>query len=163
LRRDLFRHLMGHSPSYFADRLPGMLTSRVTATSNAVFTAENMFTWNVLPPCVATIAAIALVVTISLPMAGALAVVAGIMVGLMFRWRRAGRPLHHDFAGKAAAVDGEMVDVVTNMPLVRAFGGFPARASPLSTPRSTAKWTRGGAACSIWRSCASFTPSSRSY
>src|SRR6202167_38851 len=61
LRRDLFRHLMGHSPAYFADRLPGMLTSRVTATSNAVFTAENMFMWNVLPPCVATIAAIALV------------------------------------------------------------------------------------------------------
>ncbi len=50
LRRDLFRHLTGHSPSYFADRLPGMLTSRVTATSNAVFTAENMFVWNVLPP-----------------------------------------------------------------------------------------------------------------
>jgi ATP-binding cassette subfamily B protein len=43
LRRDLFRHLTGHSPGYFADRLPGMLTSRVTATSNAVFTAENMF------------------------------------------------------------------------------------------------------------------------
>jgi len=124
LRRDLFRHLMGHSPSYFADRLPGMLTSRVTATSNAVFTAENMFTWNVLPPVVATIAAIALVLTISVPMAGALAVVAGIMVGLMFKLAARGRPLHHDFAGKAAAVDGEMVDVVTNMPLVRAFGGF---------------------------------------
>ncbi len=72
LRRDLFRHLMGHSPGFFADRLPGTLTSRVTATSNAVFTAENMFIWNVLPPCVATIAAIALVTTISLPMAGAL-------------------------------------------------------------------------------------------
>src|SRR6202023_640486 len=36
----------------------------------------------------------------------------------------AGRPLHHDFATKAAAVDGEMVDVVGNMPLVRAFSGF---------------------------------------
>src|SRR6202167_1939889 len=123
LRRDLFRHLMGHSPSYFSDRLPGMLTSRVTATSNAVFTAENMFMWNVLPPCVATIAAIALVSTISLPMAGALAVVAGIVVVLMFRFAAAGRPLHHDFARKAAAVDGEMIDVVNNMPLVRAFGG----------------------------------------
>ena len=55
LRRDLFRHLTGHSPSYFADRLPGMLTSRITATSNAVFTIENMFVWNVLPPCVATL------------------------------------------------------------------------------------------------------------
>ena len=123
LRRDLFRHLMGHSPGYFADRLPGMLTSRVTATSNAVFTAENMFMWNVLPPCVATIAAIILVCTISLPMAGALAVVAGIMVLVLFRLAASGRPLHHDFATKAATVDGEMVDVVTNMPLVRAFGG----------------------------------------
>jgi ATP-binding cassette, subfamily B, bacterial len=124
LRRDLFRHLMGHSPGYFADRLPGMLTSRVTATSNAVFTAENMFIWNVLPPVVATVAAIGLVFTISLPMAGALAAVAGIMVCLMFHLAAAGRPLHHDFASKAAAVDGEMVDVVSNLPLVRAFGGF---------------------------------------
>jgi ATP-binding cassette, subfamily B, bacterial len=124
LRRDLFRHLTGHSPSYFADRLPGMLTSRVTATSNAVFTAENMFIWNVLPPVVATIAAIGLVFTISVPMAGALAAVAGLMVCLMFRLAAAGRPLHYDFARKAAAVDGEMVDVVSNMPLVRAFGGF---------------------------------------
>lgn len=123
LRRDLFRHLIGHSPGYFADRLPGMLTSRVTATSNAVFTAENMLVWNVLPPCVATVAAIALVCTISLSMAGALAVVAGIMVLVLFRLAAAGRPLHQDFAIKAATVDGEMVDVITNMPLVRAFGG----------------------------------------
>ncbi|MGC1445553.1 MAG: ABC transporter ATP-binding protein, partial [Xanthobacteraceae bacterium] len=124
LRRDLFRHLMGHSPGFFAERLPGMLTSRITATSNAVFTAENMFIWNVLPPCVATVAAIMLVTTISLPMAGTLALIAGAMVALMFRLAAAGKPLHHDYAAKAAAVDGEMVDVVSNMPLVRAFGGF---------------------------------------
>ena len=124
LRRDLFRHLMGHSPGFFAERLPGMLTSRITATSNAVFTAENMFIWNVLPPCVATVAAIMLVTTISLPMAGTLALIAGAMVVLMFRLAAAGKPLHHDYAAKAAAVDGEMVDVVSNMPLVRAFGGF---------------------------------------
>jgi ATP-binding cassette, subfamily B, bacterial len=124
LRRDLFGHLTGHSPEYFAERLPGTLTSRVTATSNAVFTGENMFVWNVLPPCVATFAAIALVFTVSLPMAASLAVVAGSMVFIMFRLAAAGRPLHHDFACKAAAVDGEMTDVVSNMPLVRAFGGF---------------------------------------
>jgi ATP-binding cassette subfamily B protein len=124
LRRDLFRHLTGHSPSYFADRLPGMLTSRVTATSNAIFTAENMFVWNVLPPCAATIASITLVCTISLPMAGTLALFGGIMVCVMFHLAAGGRPLHHDFASKAAAVDGEMVDVVSNMPLVRAFGGL---------------------------------------
>src|SRR5580704_9612744 len=124
LRRDLFRHLLGHSQAYFAERQPGTLTSRVTATSNAVFTAENMFMWNVLPPCAATVAAIALICTISIPMGGGLAVVAGIMVVLMFRLAAAGRPLHHDFARKAASVDGEMMDVVGNMSLVRAFSGL---------------------------------------
>jgi ATP-binding cassette, subfamily B, bacterial len=124
LRRDLFHHLTGHSPGYFADRLPGTLTSRVTATSNAAFTSENMFVWNVMPPCAATVAAIALVFTVSVPMAVGLSIIAGTMVVIMFRIAAAGRPLHHDFASKAAAVDGEMTDVVTNMPLVRAFGGL---------------------------------------
>jgi ATP-binding cassette, subfamily B, bacterial len=124
LRRDMFRHLTGHAPSYFSDRLPGMLTSRITATSNAIFTVENMFVWNVLPPCIATIAAITLIGTVSLPMAGGLIVIAGTMVVAMFHLAAAGKPLHDDFADKAAAVDGEMVDVINNMPLVRAFCGF---------------------------------------
>jgi ATP-binding cassette subfamily B protein len=124
LRRDMFRHLTGHAPSYFSDRLPGMLTSRITATSNAVFTVENMFVWNVLPPCFATIAAIALISTVSPAMAGGLIIVAGTMVIALFKLAAAGKPLHDDYANKAAAVDGEMVDVINNMPLVRAFCGL---------------------------------------
>jgi ATP-binding cassette subfamily B protein len=124
LRRDIFRHLTGHAPSYFADRMPGMLTSRITATSNAVFTVENMFVWNVLPPCIATVAAIALIGTVSPSMAAGMMVVASVMVIAMFRMAAAGKPLHDDYADKAAAVDGEMVDVVNNMPLVRAFCGI---------------------------------------
>jgi ATP-binding cassette subfamily B protein len=124
LRRDMFRHLTGHAPSYFSDRLPGMLTSRITATSNAVYTVENMFVWNVFPPCVATVSAIALIGTVSLTMSAGMIVIAGIMVFAMFQMAAAGRPLHDDFADKAAAVDGEMVDVINNMPLVRAFCGL---------------------------------------
>ena len=124
LRRDIFRHLTGHAPSYFSDRLPGMLTSRITATSNAVFTVENMFVWNVLPPCIATVAAIALIGTVSLPMSLGLIVIAGGMVVAMFHLAAKGKPLHDEFADKAAAVDGEMVDVINNMPLVRAFCGL---------------------------------------
>jgi ATP-binding cassette subfamily B protein len=124
LRRDMFRHLTGHAPSYFSDRLPGMLTSRITATSNAVYTVENMFVWNVFPPCVATVSAIALIGTVSLTMSAGMIVIAGIMVFAMFRMAAAGRPLHDDFADKAAAVDGEMVDVINNLPLVRAFCGL---------------------------------------
>jgi ATP-binding cassette subfamily B protein len=124
LRRDIFRHLTGHAPNYFTDRLPGMLTSRITATSNAVFTVENMFVWNVLPPCVATFAAILLIGTVSVPMAAGLTIVAGAVVVMMFKMAAAGKNLHDDFASKAAAVDGEMVDVINNMPLVRAFCGL---------------------------------------
>src|SRR5215469_7706653 len=112
LRRDLFRHLTGHSQSYFADRMPGTLTSRITATSNAVFTGENMFVWNVLPPCAATAAAIILVFTVSLPMAVALSLVAGVMVLIMFRLATAVRPIKFDFTSKAAAVYRNMTDIV---------------------------------------------------
>src|SRR6059058_584514 len=124
LRRDIFRHLTGHAPSYFSDRMPGMLTSRITATSNAVFTVENMFVWNVLPPCIATVAAIVLIGTVSPYMAAGLTVSVGGMVIAMFHLAAAGKPLHDDFADKAAVVDGEMIDVISNMPLVRAFCGI---------------------------------------
>jgi ATP-binding cassette subfamily B protein len=46
------------------------------------------------------------------------------MVIAMFQFGGRGKPLHDDFADKAAAVDGEMVDVINNMPLVRAFCGL---------------------------------------
>ncbi len=123
LRRDLFRHLTGHSPSYFADRLSGTLTSRVTATSNAVFTLENMFIWNVLPPVASMVGAIAFLCALSVPMALVLASVGGVIVVAMFHLAAAGKPLHREFANKSAAVDGEMVDVIDNISLVRAFGG----------------------------------------
>jgi ATP-binding cassette subfamily B protein len=124
LRRDIFRHLTGHAPGYFSDRLPGMLTSRITATSNAVYTLENMFVWNVMPPCIATVAAIGLIGTVSPMMAAGLSLVASAVVIAMFHIAAAGKPLHDEFANKAAAVDGEMVDVINNMSLVRAFGGL---------------------------------------
>ena len=97
VRRDLFRHLTGHAPSYFADRLSGALTSRITATANAMFTVENMLVWNVLPPCLATVLAIGLVFTVSSPMATVLLLVAGILVIGMFQLAVAGAPFHHEF------------------------------------------------------------------
>src|SRR6266702_4311467 len=90
----------------------------------SLIAAENMFVWNVLPPCIATVAAIVLIGTVSLPMSAGLIVVAGGMVVAMFHLAAKGKPLHDEFADKAAAVDGEMVDVINNMPLVRAFCGL---------------------------------------
>jgi ATP-binding cassette subfamily B protein len=124
LRSDLFRHLTGHAPTYFSDRLPGMLTSRITATSDAVYTMESMFVSNVMPPLIATLGATAIVLTVNASMAGVLMVGAGLGIAVMFRLAAAGKPLHHSFASKAAAVDGEMVDVISNLRIVHAFCGM---------------------------------------
>ena len=124
IRADLFRHLTGHAPNYFAKRMPGVLTSRVTATSNAVFTIENMFVWNVAPPCLATVGAIAFLAMVNVWMAVVLATVSCGMIAAIFHIAAAGKPLHSDFADKAAAVDGEMADVIGNISMVKAFGGL---------------------------------------
>jgi ATP-binding cassette subfamily B protein len=122
IRRDLFDHLSRHSPAYFAERLPGALASRVTAASNAAFTVSNTTAWNVLPPCIAVLCAIILIGTVDPIMAGSLFVVAVALGALIHYMARNGTPLHRDFAQQAAAVDGELVDVVGNFGVVRAFG-----------------------------------------
>ena len=124
LRSELFRHLTGHAPGYFAQRLSGTLTGRVTSTSNAAFAVENLFVWNVLPPCVATVGAIAYLAMVSLPMTAVLTAVAAFVMFVLFRLAVAGTPLHHGFADRAARVEGELADVIGNMPLVRTFGAI---------------------------------------
>ena len=122
VRRDLFNHLAGHSPSYFADRLPGTLAGRVTATANAVFTTENTLAWNILPPVVAVIFSIALVTSVNPLMAFVMAAISATLAGIIFLLARKGGPLHRAYAGSAARVDGELVDVIGNIAVVRAFG-----------------------------------------
>ena len=42
LRRDLFQHLTGHSPSYFADRMPGTLAGRITNVAGSFTPGSNL-------------------------------------------------------------------------------------------------------------------------
>ncbi len=122
IRRDLFRHLAGHSPTYFAERLPGALASRVTSTANAAFTVENTGAWNVLPPSIALVLSICFIGSVNLALAGTLSGVALVLGAVVFRLAQKGSARHRDYAEKAAAVDGELVDVIGNFNVVRAFG-----------------------------------------
>jgi ATP-binding cassette, subfamily B, bacterial len=122
LRRDLFQYLSGHSPTYYSEKQPGMLASRITATSNAVYTAENTVAWNVLPPCIAVLGAIVMIVAVNPLMASGLMLCSAILSIVLYKLAGRGSARHHHFASKAASVDGELVDVISNMGLVRAFG-----------------------------------------
>ena len=124
VRRDLFGFLSGHSPQYFVDRLPGSLASRISAAATAAFTVESTGSWHVLPPVIAVLFAIVLIGTVNPLLAVVLVGFAGGLGGLIFRIARRGTPLHREYASKAARVDGELVDVIGNFSVVRAFGAI---------------------------------------
>ncbi|MEM5332345.1 ABC transporter transmembrane domain-containing protein, partial [Paraburkholderia sp. JHI2823] len=52
IRQDMFEYLAGHAPSYFADKQPGVLSSRMTSMATAVYVHENALAWSSLPPAV---------------------------------------------------------------------------------------------------------------
>jgi ATP-binding cassette subfamily B protein len=122
IRRDLFGHLSGHAPAYFAERLPGALASRISATATATYMLENTGAWNVLPPCVAVAISIGFIGLVSPALSATLLGLALAMGAIVFALARRGTPLHRAFAERAAAVDGELVDVISNFGVVRAFG-----------------------------------------
>jgi ATP-binding cassette subfamily B protein len=103
-----------------------VLSSRVSATANAVYVIENTVAWTALPPTLTVIGAIVMVATVSLPMSIALVAISALLTACLFWLARKGTSRHEAFASQAASVDGELVDVIGNMGLVRAFSAVPA-------------------------------------
>lgn len=122
VRRDLFRYLTGHSTGYFSDRMPAALAARISTAGNASFTLESLLAWNILPPCLNVLLSIGLMISVSPLMGSVITALAFTLAALMFRMARGGKKLHSSYAGSAANIDGEMQDVVGNLPLVRTFG-----------------------------------------
>ncbi|HZZ09150.1 MAG TPA: ABC transporter ATP-binding protein [Paraburkholderia sp.] len=137
VRNEMFAYLSAHAPVFFADKQPGVLSSRVSAMANAVYTVENTVAWTALPPCLTVIGAIAMVAVVSVPMSLALVAVSGGLAGWLFHLAGKGTARHQAFAARAASVDGELVDVISNMGLVRAFSAVPQERRRLETQLDT--------------------------
>lgn len=122
IRRFLFDHTLGHSPQFFLSRRAGMLAGRISATGNAVFRIENMTVWNVLPPALAVIGSVLMIAIVDPFMGLVLVVISTVLGSVLGRMAYLGRELHQGYAQAAAAVDGQLVDVINNVGVVRAFG-----------------------------------------
>ena len=116
IRRDLFGYLSGHSPGFFASRLPGGLASRVSSSANNAFILLNTTVWNVIPPIVAVTLSIAFIGYVNVRLALGLLALALILGAGIFYLARRGTPLHRRYAEDAAGVDGELVDVISERP-----------------------------------------------
>ena len=122
IRRDLFAYLTGHAPGFFASRLPGGLASRVSSSANNAFIVLSTSVWNVVPPSVAVALSIAFIGSVNRRLALGLLLVAFLLGAGIFILARRGTPLHRQYAENAAGVDGELVDVISNFNVMRAFG-----------------------------------------
>ncbi|GAN59018.1 ABC transporter ATP-binding protein [Acetobacter cibinongensis] len=122
IRQDLFRFLTGHSPAYFADRMPTSLAVRIATAGNVSFVMENMLAWNVLPPALNVLLSVILMLSVSGTMGCVTVVTALGLCFLMFKLAVRGRRLHGLYAEAAAGLEGETLDVMGNIALVRAFG-----------------------------------------
>ncbi len=122
IRKLLFDHTLGHAPGFFTSRRAGMLAGRISATGNAVFRIESMTVWNVLPPLIAVIGSILMIALVD-PFMGIVLIAVSAALGTILGYLAyLGRDLHHGYAQAAAAVDGQLVDVINNVSVVRAFG-----------------------------------------
>lgn len=122
LRLALFDHVSQHSPRYFADSFPGAVAGRVATAANAVWSIENSLVWSTIPPCVAVIASVCVLATVSWKITVTLLVIVAVLGTIIARFATNGRQLHERFANRAAAVSGDLTDIISNIFLVRAFG-----------------------------------------
>ncbi|MDB5363314.1 MAG: transporter ATPase/permease [Rhodospirillales bacterium] len=132
LRLDLFDHLSGHGTRYFSDQFPGALAGRISTAANTAWIIENSLTWTTIPPGTAVLSSIALLSTINWQMTVVLLAIVAVLAAIIAKLAASGHDLHARFAGRAAAVSGDITDVVSNMSLVRAFGAAKREQDRLS-------------------------------
>jgi ATP-binding cassette subfamily B protein len=123
IRLDLFENLSRQGAAYFGNRFSGALGGRVSSCAEAVQAIESTMIWNILPPCTAFVGAILILSGLHWLMACVLAPSVLAVAAILYRIGVAGRPLHQAYARKSADTNGQLVDVVSNMAIVRAFSG----------------------------------------
>jgi ATP-binding cassette subfamily B protein len=120
-RLDLFNHLSGHSSRYFSDRLGGALAGRVSATGDAMQQVFQSTLFSVAPVCADFGAALIMLATVGWNFVTAIVAFVLLAVGTLAWCSHRGAPRHRSYADRAAEVGGELVDVLSNIWVVKAF------------------------------------------
>src|SRR6266478_207550 len=119
-RLDLFDHLGGHSSRYFTDVMSGSLASRVSSTGDSVQQVLSIVLFNIAPVCADFCAALAILATVEWHLVTALALFVLLAVGTLAVLGQRGTVRHRAYADRAAEVGGALVDVVSNIWVVKA-------------------------------------------
>jgi ATP-binding cassette subfamily B protein len=118
---DLFNHLIGHSSRYFSDRMGGSLANRISSTGDSLQQAFSAALFNIAPVCADFCAALVMLATVEWHLVAALFGFVLVAAATLIRLSQRGMPRHRHHADRAAEVGGELVDVLSNIWVVKAF------------------------------------------
>jgi ATP-binding cassette, subfamily B, bacterial len=118
---DLFNHLSGHSSRYFSDRMGGSLANRISATGDSLQQVFSAVLFSLAPVCADFVVALAMLATVEWHLVAALFGFVLLAVGALIRLSRRGMPRHRLHADRAAELGGELMDVLSNIWVVKAF------------------------------------------
>jgi ATP-binding cassette subfamily B protein len=118
---DLFNHLSGHCGSYFSDRLGGALANRISGTGDAVQQIFSIVLFTIAPVCADFCAAVVMLAMVEWHLVAALGVFVLLAGSALARFSHRGTPRHRFHADRAAEVGGELVDILSNIWVVKAF------------------------------------------
>ncbi|MBO0735481.1 MAG: ABC transporter ATP-binding protein [Alphaproteobacteria bacterium] len=121
VKLDLFNHLSGHCTRYFSDRLGGSLANRISGTGDAVQQVFQIGLFNLAPVVADFCAALAMLATIGWQVVVALGAFVLLSGFALARAGQRGSSRHRFHADRAAEVGGELMDVLSNIWVVRAF------------------------------------------
>ncbi|MFC4275644.1 ABC transporter ATP-binding protein [Achromobacter aloeverae] len=123
IRVDLFDHLSHHSAGYFSCHHSGALGNRISGTANSAAAIYSAVTWNIVPPCVDFVGAVAVLAVVEWRMAVVLVSFVALTAVTLIGFGAKGRDLHQHYGNQLARVSGEIIDTISNIWTVQVFTG----------------------------------------
>ncbi|PXA98073.1 ABC transporter, partial [Nostoc sp. 3335mG] len=123
IRLDMFDYLTGHQMPFFQQQRAGSLGHRIGSLAGNFGALVHRLLMEVTPPLVTFVGALVIFIAIDQRMAGVLAAIFVIVTAILARHGLRGHVHHRAFAQKAGVVGGELVDLIGNIWVLKAFAG----------------------------------------
>jgi ATP-binding cassette, subfamily B, bacterial len=121
IRLDMFDHLSGHQLPFFQNERAGSLGHRVGALAGNFGAIIHRLFQEITPPLIGVAGALVIFLSIDPWMALVLGLVFSAVTALLVLFGFRGQVHHREFARQAGVVGGELVDLIGNIWVVKAF------------------------------------------
>ncbi|WP_308815097.1 ABC transporter ATP-binding protein [Sphingomonas sp. GV3] len=121
IRLDMVDYLTGHQLQFFQSQRAGSLGHRISGLAGIFGALIHRLLQEVTPPLIAFAGAILIFVSIDPRMAAVLGAIFLIVTGVLVLLGLKGHIHHREFAERAGVVGGELVDLIGNIWVVKAF------------------------------------------